>query len=219
MSGAAPRREPLIIAHLVAAPDDDERSGRARRTAASTRRSASRCTSTPATRGCRAARAMRSSSGTRRLSCLLRRAWPAWSKRAARATADRSNSERTELPRWCFRPERAAFRRRRRGCSFGRSSHRLTVEVPAAGRCSRTAAATARSADASPRGGYSSTPLPVTPTSWPLLGELSSATSGSLTVALRVAASELRGTCLLVPAGTSVSKHRRPRQAPLLVLA
>ena len=52
-----------------------------------------------------------------------------------------------------------------------------------------------------------------------LVGELSSATSGSLTVALRAAASELRGTGLLVPAGTSVSKHRRPRQAPLRVLA
>ena len=36
----------------------------------------------------------------------------------------------------------------------------------------------------------------------PLLGELSSATSGSLTVALRAAASELRGTGLMVPAGT-----------------
>ena len=50
-----------------------------------------------------------------------------------------------------------------------------------------------------------------------VLGELSSATSGSLTVALRDAASELRGTGLLV-------RHEReqaptPRQAPLLVLA
>jgi hypothetical protein len=50
-----------------------------------------------------------------------------------------------------------------------------------------------------------------------LLGELSSATSGSLTVALRDAASELRGTGLLV-------RHEReqaptPRQAALLVLA
>ena len=34
------------------------------------------------------------------------------------------------------------------------------------------------------------------------VGELSSATSGSLTVALRAAASELRGTGLMVPAGT-----------------
>jgi hypothetical protein len=50
------------------------------------------------------------------------------------------------------------------------------------------------------------------------LGELSSATSGSLTVALRAATSELRETGLLVPAGTSVSKHRQPRRAPLLVL-
>ena len=52
-----------------------------------------------------------------------------------------------------------------------------------------------------------------------LLGELSSARSGSLTVALGAAVSELGGTGLLVPAGTSVSKHRRPRLAPLLVLA
>ena len=39
------------------------------------------------------------------------------------------------------------------------------------------------------------------------LGELSSATSGSLAVALRAAASELRGTVCWC--GTSVSKHRR----------
>jgi hypothetical protein len=49
------------------------------------------------------------------------------------------------------------------------------------------------------------------------LGELSSATSGSLTVALPAAASELRGT-------GSLGRHEReqaptPRQAPLLVLA
>lgn len=39
-------------------------------------------------------------------------------------------------------PRTSSVRRRRRGCSFGRSSHHLTVEVPAAGRCSRTKGAT-----------------------------------------------------------------------------
>src|SRR5436309_7467139 len=45
------------------------------------------------------------------------------------------------------------------------------------------------------------------------MGELSSAMSRSLIVGLRAAASELAGTGLLVPANTSVSKHRRPRRA------
>ena len=52
-----------------------------------------------------------------------------------------------------------------------------------------------------------------------VLGELSSATSGSLTVALRAAAFELRGTRF-----PGAGRHEReqaptPRQAPLLVLA
>ena len=42
------------------------------------------------------------------------------------------------------------------------------------------------------------------------LAELGSATSGWLTVAVGAAASELLGRILLVPAGTSASKHRRP---------
>ena len=53
---------------------------------------------------------------------------PSWTSR---------NNARGQRDRFRNRSERAAFRRRR-GCSFGRSSHHLTVELPAAGRCSRT---------------------------------------------------------------------------------
>ena len=80
--------------------------------------------------------ARRSSGRGLRRSGLPERAY-APPRRRSLDSGDRANSGGS----W-FRPERAAFRRRRRGCSFGRSSDHLTVEVPAAGRCARTEAVT-----------------------------------------------------------------------------
>ena len=62
--------------------------------------------------------------------------------RSAACRARRRDPARRQGPCSWVRPERAVFRRLRGGCSLGRSSHHLTVEVPAAGRCSRTKAAT-----------------------------------------------------------------------------
>ena len=56
---------------------------------------------------------------------------------SSKRTAGRGGSLLNRLcldaaPGCCSRPERAAFRRRRRACSFGIGSHHLTVEAPAA---------------------------------------------------------------------------------------
>jgi hypothetical protein len=56
--------------------DDNQRSRRTRRTAASTRRCASRWTSTQAPHGPQSCSVRRSSSGAGKRGCLLRRAWP-----------------------------------------------------------------------------------------------------------------------------------------------